>query len=182
MLRLSQLTAFAVLFTAVTVLAQDSTLKVKEGDPFPDVRLHATQLQTVLPDAKDVSVHDFAGKKNVVIFFYPRAMTKGCTIESCGFTNILAKFAELNTVVLGASNDKVDAQQKFTEKEKLKMPLLADDENKLLKALGIENAKGSAAQRVTFVVNKEGKIAKIYTKVDPTKHPEEVLEFVKTLK
>lgn len=182
MIRLSRLAALAALFTAVTVSADDTMLKVKEGDTFPDIRLPATQLKSVLPDAKDVSVKDFAGKKNVVVFFYPRAMTPGCTKESCGFTDIIAKFGELDTVILGASNDKVDAQEKFTEKEKLKMPLLADSENKLIKTLGIENPKGTAAQRVTFVVNKEGKIVKIYNKVDPAKHPEEVLEFVKTIK
>jgi peroxiredoxin Q/BCP len=182
MLRLSRWVAFGLLLSVVAVQAQETTLKVKEGEAFPDIALPSTQLKTLLPDAKEISIKTFEGKKNVVVFFYPRAMTPGCTKESCGFTDIVAKFAETNTVVFGASNDKLDAQEKFTEKEKLKIPLLADSENKLLKALGIENAKGTAAQRVTFVINKEGKIAKIYTKVDPAKHPEEVLSFVKGLK
>ena len=187
MFRLSRLLPLVALVALCTlsVQAQDSTLKVKEGDAFPDIKLPATQIASVLPDAKDakeLTVKSFVGKKNVVVFFYPRAMTPGCTVESCGFRDLVAKFAELDTVVIGASNDKIDAQEKFTTKESLKTPLLADSDNKLLKALGIENAKGSAAQRVTFVVDKEGKIVKIYPKVDAKTHPDEVLKFVKEMK
>ena len=74
------------------------------------------------------------------------------------------------------------AQQAFIEKFKLPMALLADTDSKLVKELGILNAKHSRAQRITFVVDKEGKIAKIYDKVTPKDHPAEVLEFVKSLK
>ena len=188
MLRLfrpSMLAGSVALLFSMTVLAQDSTLKVKEGDAFPEIKLPATQIKAVLPDAKDakdLSLKSFIGKKNVVLFFYPRANTKGCTIESCGFTDIVEKFAALDTVVIGASNDKMDAQLKFTEDKALKIPLLADSEMKLIKALGVESPKGAAAQRVTFVIDKEGKIAKIYKSVTPMTHPEEVLKFVSEMK
>jgi peroxiredoxin Q/BCP len=182
MLRFAALSAFATFACALTVTADDTMLKVKEGDKFPNVPLAAAQINKVKPDAKTISIADFKGK-TVVIFFYPAALTKGCTKESCGFTDLSKDFPE-NVVVLGASADPVAKQQEFIDKEKLSMPLLADTDLKLIKELGILNPKRPASQRVTFVVDKDGKIAKIYeqSKIDVNKHPKEVLEFVKTLK
>jgi len=179
MLRFAAVPAGLLLCVAVTS-ADDSTLKVKVGDKFPDVPLEASQIDKVKKGAKSVSIADFKGK-TVVIFFYPRALTKGCTIESCGFRDIYKEFPE-NVVVLGASNDGMAKQKEFTETNNLPYPLLCDTESKLIKELGILTTDGKAAQRKTFVVDKEGKIAKIYEKVDTAKHPKEVLEFVKTLK
>lgn len=175
---------FGLLATSLSLAAaaEDNVLKVKVGDAMPDISLAATQIAKVLPDAKDtkeLSLKAFAGKKNVVLFFYPRANTPGCTVESCGFRDLVEEFAKLDTVVIGASNDKLEAQEKFTKDHELKTPLLADPESKLIKALGILSDKGNAAKRFTFVVNKEGKIAKIYDKVTPKGHPTEVLTFVK---
>src|SRR5437868_5139916 len=79
---------------------------VKEGDKAPAVELPATQIEKAIPTAKDaktLSLKDLQGKKNVVLFFYPKAMTKGCTIESCGFSKAADKFNELDTVVIGIS-------------------------------------------------------------------------------
>lgn len=167
------LSAVLALGLAAPALAQDDQLKVKEGDEVPDIKLAATQNKD-----KEISIRDLKGK-NVVLFFYPRAMTPGCTKESCGFRDVSKQFADVNTVVLGISTDPLDKQQQFTDKEKLNFPLLADNEMKMARALGVMSPKGSATKRVTFVINKEGKIAKIYEKVDPTKHPEEVLTYVK---
>ena len=172
----------ALFFSAAAIAKDDSTMKVKEGDKFPNVPLKAAQIEK-LPGKKagdTVSIADLKGK-TVVIFFYPRALTGGCTIESCGFRDIIKEFPT-NTVVLGASNDDVPLNQKFIDKEMLPYPLLCDTDTKLIKELGILSPKGNAAQRVTFVVDKDGKIAKVFTGVDPKKHPKEVLEFVKTLK
>ncbi|QJW94858.1 peroxiredoxin [Frigoriglobus tundricola] len=185
MLRFAAVAALAVSCTLVSsrapVAADDTMLKVKEGDAFPNVALAAAQIDKVKKDAKTVSIADFKGKV-VVVFFYPAALTKGCTKESCGFTDISKSFPE-GVVVLGASADPVAKQQEFIDKEKLSMPLLADTDLKLIKELGILNPKGGKTpQRVTFVVDKDGKIAKIYDKVDANKHPKDVLEFVKTLK
>ncbi len=170
--RLLALAAAAAL--AAPAAANDTKLKVKVGDPFPVVSLKASTL------AKPVSVADHKGK-NVVVFFYPKALTKGCTIESCGFRD-LAKQFPADAVLLGASNDDEKLQDKFIEKEKLPYPLLADTDLTLIKALGILSAGGKTPQRVTFVVDKEGKIAKIYEGVKPATHPKEVLEFVKAMK
>ena len=178
MLRFAALAA--ALFLVASASADDSTLKVKVGDKFPDVPLTAAQIDKVKKDAKTLSIADLKGK-TVVIFFYPKALTKGCTIESCGFRDIAKDFPE-NAVLLGASADDKDLQQKFIDKEMLPYPLLCDTDLKLIKELGIQNAKGNTPQRKTFVVDKDGKIAKIYEQVDVTKHPKEVLEFVKGLK
>jgi len=175
--------AIAVAFALTgAVLADDTTLNVKEGDKFPDVALEAAQIDKLgLKDKKTVSVADLKGK-NVVIFFYPKALTKGCTIESCGFRDIAKDFPK-DTVLLGASGDDMALQQKFIDTNMLPYALLCDTKLDLINKLGIRgSATGMTPKRVTFVVDKEGKIAKIYDKVNPSTHPKEVLEFVKGLK
>lgn len=173
----------AALGFALTAAAQDnSTLKVKAGDAFPKVPLPAAQVEKLAgKKAGDlVSIADLKGK-TVVVFFYPKALTPGCTVESCGFRD-LAKDFPADTVLLGASADDMALQQKFIAKEMLPYPLLCDTELTLIQALGIQNAKGKTPQRKTFVIARDGKIAKVYDKVDPKTHPKEVLEFVKGLK
>ena len=163
-----------MLAAAAPAFADDSKLKVKVGDAFPDVPVAATQIEKVKKDAKAVSVADLKGKV-VVVFFYPKALTKGCTIESCGFRD-LAKDFPADVVVLGASGDDVALNQKFTDEHKLPYPLLCDTELTLIKALGIQSAKGKTAQRVSFLVDRGGKIAKIYEGVKVGDHPKEVLK------
>jgi peroxiredoxin Q/BCP len=173
--------AVALSCAASITLADDSTLKVKEGDKFPVVPLEAAQIDKLkLKDAKTVSIADLKGKV-VVIFFYPKALTKGCTTESCGFRDIAKEFPD-DVIVIGASGDDMKLQQQFIEENKLPFPLLTDTKQELIKDLGILSPKGMVAKRVTFVIDKEGKIAKIYSTVNPATHPKEVLDFVKTLK
>lgn len=181
---LIMLRSLSVMFVAAlasTTHADDSTLKVKEGDKFPDVKLSAAQVEKV-PGKKagdTVSIADLKGK-TVVVFFYPKASTKGCTIESCGFRDLAEKFPK-DTVLIGASADDEKAQVKFITENKLPYALLCDTDLKLIKELGIQNAKGKTPQRISFVIDKEGKIAKIYTKVSVAEHPAEVLKLVETL-
>jgi len=174
--------AAAVTLAGATGVADDTKLNVKAGDKFPVVALEAAQLDVLkLKDAKTVSIADLKGK-TVVIFFYPKALTKGCTIESCGFRDIAKDFPE-NVVIIGASGDDMKLQQKFIDEHKLPFPLLCDTDLKLIKELGIlSSPTGKTPKRFTFVIDKEGKIAKIYDKVTPATHPKEVLEFVKELK
>ena len=175
--------AVAGQLAAPATRADDTTLNVKVGDKFPDVPLAAAQIDKVKKDAKTVSVADLKGK-TVVVFFYPKALTGGCTVESCGFRDLMKdKDFPKDVVVLGASGDDMKLQQQFIDKNELPMPLLCDTELKLIKELGILGAaNGKTPKRVTFVIDKEGKIAKIYDKVTPKDHPKEVMEFVKTLK
>ena len=184
MLRFAALAVVSVVgLLSASAGADDTKLNVKEGDKFPDVPLAAAQLDKVKPGAKTISVAELKGK-TVVIFFYPAALTKGCTTESCGFAALSKEFPP-DAVILGASADSVERQQEFAAKEKLSMPLLSDPELKLIKELGILRAPAAkTSRRITFVVDRNGRIAKIYDpgKIDVNKHPKEVLEFVKTLK
>jgi thioredoxin-dependent peroxiredoxin len=153
----------------------------KEGSSAPDIDLPATQIEKALPDKKGektLKLSDLKGKKNVVLFFYPKAMTRGCTIESCGFRDVADKLAGLDTVVIGISVDKLEDQQKFTDKEHLNFPLLADPTKEATKEYGALGANGFAS-RYTFVIDKQGVIRKVYTKVSPNTHPDEVIKFVK---
>lgn len=180
-MRLAALAAVAVLSGALAARADDTKLAVKVGDKFPEVPLAAAQIDKLKKGAKTVSVADLKGK-NVVVFFYPKALTKGCTVESCGFRDIAKEFPA-DTVLVGASGDDQALQQKFIDTHMLPMALLCDTDLKLINSLGIRgSATGKTPKRVTFVVDKEGKIAKIYETVKPADHPKEVLEFVKTLK
>ena len=169
---------------AASTAADDATLKVKVGDKFPTVPLHAAQIEKAIHEKKSsdtISIADLKGK-TVVVFFYPKALTKGCTVESCGFRDLAEKFPK-DVVLLGASADGDELQNKFIKENKLPYALLCDTDMKLISELGIKsNPTAKTPKRITFVVDKEGKIAKIYEKVDVTKHPEEVLKFVSDTK
>jgi len=174
----------AILSLALYAPAVEEPAKVEVGKPAPNVELEATQIEKVLPDKKDaktLALEDFKGKKNVVLFFYPKAMTPGCTVESCGFRDRIKKFDDLDTVVIGISTDNLTNQRKFTEKENLNFPLLADPEKKVTKEFGVLNTDRGVANRVTFVIDKAGVLRKIYRSgtVKPNKHPDEVLGFIK---
>lgn len=168
------------LLAVCLAFAAPASAQVKEGQPAPEINLPATQIEKVLPDKKDaktLSLKDLKGK-NVVIFFYPKAMTPGCTTESCGFSAKMADFAKLDTVVLGISTDTIEDQQKFTDKEKLTIPLFADADKKVTKEFGVLSPRGFA-MRQTFVIDKKGVVRKVYTTVDVEKHPGEVLTYIK---
>lgn len=170
----------AALFAAAAYATDDSTLKVKVGDAFPDVPLKAAQVDKAGVGKKGedaISIADLKGK-TVVVFFYPKALTPGCTTESCGFRDLAAKFPK-DAVLVGASADTVAKQQEFIDKHQLPYALLADTDLKLIQSLGIQSSPtAKMPKRITFVVDKEGKIAKIYDKVSVGNHPEEVLSFV----
>ena len=173
--------AVAVLGLSIALSVSAATPEV--GKPAPAFDLPAANIQSVFKDKKDgdkISLSDFKGVngKNVVLFFYPKAMTKGCTIESCGFRDRTKKFTELDTVLVGISTDKLDAQEKFVKKEMLTFPLLADPEKTTTKAYGALGLAGFAS-RYTFVIDKTGTLRKVYTKVGAATHPDEVLDYVK---
>jgi thioredoxin-dependent peroxiredoxin len=185
-MRLLQVTLSAgLLALTIPLLAAEDTAKVQVGQPAPNIDLPATQVEKVLPGhkgAKTLKLSDVqkgVNAKNIVLFFYPKAMTRGCTKESCQYRDRTKEFAKLDTVILGISTDKLDAQQEFTEKEHLNFPLLADPEKKVTKAYGVLRPEGNFANRVTFVIDKKGIVRKIYTKVDPEKNPDEVLAWIK---
>jgi peroxiredoxin Q/BCP len=171
-----------LLALALPLLAADEAAKVEVGKPAPNINLPATQIDKVLPgkkDAKKLTLKDFQGRKNVVLFFYPKAMTPGCTRESCKFRDLNKEFAKLDTVVLGISTDDLKAQKQFTDKESLNFPLFADADKKITQAYGVLNEKRGMANRSTFIIDKKGIVRKIYASANADKNPDEVLDWIK---
>lgn len=173
-----------LLALAIPTFADEPTRMVEVGQPAPDFNLSATNISKAIPDAKDkktIALKDFSTgskAKNVVLYFFPKAMTPGCTRESCKFRDLNEEFAKVNTVVLGISTDKLDAQKKFTDKESLNFPLLADPDKKITKAYGVLSGRG-VADRATFVIDKKGIVRKIYPKANADENPKQVLDWIK---
>jgi peroxiredoxin Q/BCP len=125
--------------------------------------------------------------KAVVLYFYPKADTPGCTTEACEFRDALPHFDGVDAVIVGASPDSPKAQAKFAEKYGLKFPLLADEDHKVAEAYGVWKEKSMygkkywGVERTTFVIDRAGKIARIFHKVRPAGHAEQVREFVASL-
>ena len=136
---------------------------------------------TLLSDeGKKISLTDFRGKK-VVVYFYPKDNTPGCTRESCSFRDGLSEIKGKGSVVLGVSTDSVASHKGFKQKHALNFPLLSDSEKKMALAYGVWKQKSlygrkyMGLMRTTFLINEEGKIAKIFPKVQVDGHLDEVL-------
>jgi peroxiredoxin Q/BCP len=135
-------------------------------------------------DGNDVSLSQFAGKP-VVLFFYPRADTPGCTIEACGFRDQFAKLKKAGAVVLGISRDTVKAQKKFAVKYDLQYPLLADADEAICRRFDLIKPKSmygklvSGVERTTLVIGGDRKLLRVYSKVKPEGHAEAVLADLK---
>src|ERR1700722_12715778 len=131
-------------------------------------------------DGEEVSLRQFADKP-VVLFFYPRADTPGCTIEACGFRHTFEKLQKAGAIVLGISRDTPKAQRKFREKYDLPYPLLADVDEKVcnqfdvLKEKNMYGKKVIGIERTTFVIGPDQKLLQVFPKVKPEGHAEEVL-------
>src|SRR5712675_1980584 len=133
-----------------------------------------------------VSLADFKGQK-LVVYFYPRADTPGCTVESKAFSALAAAFAKTGTAVLGVSADPVKAQDKFKAKYGLAIPLASDETHTMLDAYGVWGEKSMygktymGIRRATYLIGKDGLIARIWPKVKVEGHAEEVLAAAKAL-
>ena len=148
--------------------------KLKVGDPAPD-------FEGPTSDGTRLGLKDFLGKKNVVLYFYPKDDTSGCTKEACSFRDNLGSVRKMGAEVIGVSLDGVESHKKFASKYKLPFPLISDREKRVTEAYGVLRNTGTSANRVTFIIDKAGKIAKIFPKVDVTKHTEEVVDALKSL-
>jgi peroxiredoxin Q/BCP len=148
--------------------------RLKVGDTAPDFEGQTSK------DTK-VRLKDYLGKRNVVLYFYPKDDTKGCTIEACSFRDKLQPIAALWTEVIGVSVDTVESHKKFAEKNSLNFPLISDHDKQISKTYGVLSEDGAHAERTTFIIDKEGKIAKIFTNVDITKHTDEIVMALKLL-
>jgi len=154
-------------------------MPIKEGSKAPDFALET--------DTGDKLKLSSLKGKNVVLYFYPKADTPGCTTEACEFRDRDADYTNANTVVLGISPDPVKAVAKFKEKFALPFTLLADAEHAVAEKYGVwveksmYGKKYMGVERSTFLIDKEGKISRIFPKVKPAGHAAEVLAALEAL-
>lgn len=157
----------------------DTTMP-EEGDKAPTFDL------PTFPAGR-TKLSQFKGKQNVVLYFYPRDDTPGCTKEACGFRDDIGNFQSADTVVLGISTDSVDSHKKFAEKFSLPFPLLADEDHAVAEKYGVwveknmYGKKSMGIQRATFLIDKNGKIAAVWPRVKVDGHVGEVAEKLKEL-
>lgn len=132
-------------------------------------------------DGNSYTLSSYRGVSPVVIYFYPKAGTPGCTKQACGIRDSWLKFSENGIVVLGISVDSKDDIKEFILENNLNFPLLSDSNKEVSKAYGVLNNLG-LANRITFIVDKEGKIAQIIREVDVQKHADQVFDIAMKLK
>jgi len=148
----------------------------------PSVGSVAPDFTLTSQEAKPVSLKDYRGSW-VVLYFYPKDFTSGCTIEAHNFQRDQEKYKEKNAVVLGVSVDSADSHKQFCTKEGLNFKLLADTDHKVSSMYGSLTNLGLVkfASRHTFIISPEGKIVKVFTDVNPNKHSDEVLTMLAEL-
>jgi peroxiredoxin Q/BCP len=139
----------------------------------PQVGQEAPGFSLPSQEGAPVSLKEFRGKW-VVLYFYPKDMTRGCTIEAHNFQQDLPKYGQRNAVIVGVSVDTTDSHKEFCAKESLTFKLLADPDKKVVEEYGSLGSNGMAS-RNTFLLDPSGRIVKVWTGVNPTKHSEEVL-------
>jgi peroxiredoxin Q/BCP len=166
--------AASLVFGAVLFVAACSAI-LADMQP-PAVGSKAPEFSLSSQEGKQVTLHDFRGKW-VVLYFYPKDFTSGCTLEAHNFQRDLAQYEQKDAVILGVSVDTADSHKQFCAKEGLNFKLLADTEHKVTSEYGsVMDYKGmTMAARNTFLIDPKGVIAKEYIGVDPSKHSEEVL-------
>jgi len=154
-------------------MAKEPELKLKEGGKAPDFAADTN-------GGGRVSLSELKGK-SVVLYFYPKDDTPGCTKEACAFRDAYDKFRTQGAVILGVSTDPVKSHDKFTEKFKLPFVLLSDPDKKIVRDYGVWGEKSfmgrkyMGTHRVTFLIGPDGRIKKIWPKVKPDEHADEVL-------
>jgi len=161
------------------------TTKKVAASKMPTAGKKAPAISTKDHKGKAVKLSDFVGKKKVVLYFYPKDLTPGCTVEACNFRDDYSELKKAGAVVLGVSPDSAKLHQKFIDKYELPFQLLMDEDKKICEKYGVwveKNMYGRkymGVQRATFVIAKNGKIAHVWPKVNVKTHSEEVLEVLK---
>ena len=154
--------------------------EVAEGKKAPEFSLPAST-------GGEIALKDFEGKSHVVLYFYPRDMTPGCTQEACSFRDLRGEFEKAGAVILGVSTDDLASHDKFASAHNLNFPLLSDSDAAVATKYGVwkektmYGKKSMGIERTTFVIDRDGIIRKIYPNVNVEKHADEVLEFVRQL-
>ena len=156
-------------------MAAAAELKLRVGDKAPDF--------SVATDSGNLSLSDFKGRK-VILYFYPKDNTPGCTKEACGFRDSFDSFEREGAVILGVSTDTEKSHKKFTEKFNLPFRLVPDPEKKIVRAYGVwgpktfMGVKYKGTSRVTFLIGRDGRVEKIWHQVKASEHAAEVLSAV----
>lgn len=149
---------------------------ISEGEMAPAFSLMAD-------DGKEYSLDSLKGKK-VVLYFYPKDDTPGCTIEACGFRDGISAIGGKNAIVLGVSRDSLDSHRKFRSKYSLNFPLLSDPDSKLAESFGVlkettgQGGKTRGMVRSTFIIDESGRVSKVISPVKPDGHEKEVMQYL----
>lgn len=165
-------TLFVLTIALIFASCGGNAQNIKENDPAPDF---------ILSDAfgESYTLSGLSGNP-VIIYFYPKANTSGCTKQACGIRDNWSKFREHNITVLGISVDSKESIAEFIEDHNLNFPLLSDESKEVSRAYGVLNDFG-VASRITFIIDKNGMVAKIIRDVNVEDHAEEVFRFASTL-
>ena len=153
---------------------------------FPKIGNKAPAFTLPNQDNEKIKLSSFAGEKNVVLYFYPKAMTPGCTTQACGIRDSKSEFAALDTVVLGVSPDPVERLGKFIDKQDLNFDLLSDEDHAIAEkygAWGLKQFMGKEYMgilRTTFIIDKAGKLRFIIDKVKTKSHHDDVIALIKS--
>jgi len=148
---------------------------IEVGSPAPEFRLQRS-------DGKYVSSDEFRGKKNLVVYFYPKDFSRGCTAEACGFRDSYEAFKNLGAEVIGISGDGQQSHDGFAREHKLPFILLTDTDGAVRKAYGVKKSLGLIPGRVSFIIDKQGIVRHIFSsQARPTAHVDEALAVLKTL-
>ncbi|MEO0433017.1 MAG: peroxiredoxin [Cyanobacteria bacterium J06656_5] len=150
-------------------------MAIKVGDAAPDFTLQSQA-------GESVTLSDFQGQKVVVLYFYPKDDTPGCTTESCTFRDSFQDFQDLGVEVIGISSDSTDSHQKFASKYSLPFTLVSDTDSSVRKAYGVPATLGLLPGRVTYVIDKTGTVRHLFnSQFNPKKHVDEALSVLKGL-
>jgi thioredoxin-dependent peroxiredoxin len=171
------------ILSAIMALATFTCMGATESQTQPDVGKPAPDFSLTSGDGSQVSLKDYHGKW-VVLYFYPKDFTSGCTMEAHNFQRDIAKYGDANAVILGVSVDTAQSHKDFCAKEGLNFKLLADPDGKVSTEYGsVMDYKGQKlAARNTFIIDPKGEVAKVYTGVKPAEHSEQVLKDLADLK
>lgn len=154
---------------------------------FPKLGNLAPAFTLLNQNGEKVSLKDFKGSKNVVLYFYPKALTPGCTVQACGIRDTKKQFDKLDTVVLGVSPDPVKKLQNFIEKKELNFDLLSDEDHAIAEKYGVWGLKKFMGRefmgilRTTFIIGQDGRLKHVMDKVKTKTHHDDVIEILKSL-
>jgi len=153
----------------------DDSMKIKVGDKAPDFTLSSQM-------GDNVTLSEYFGKKNTVLYFYPKDESPGCTREACKFRDRYEVFTNLGAEVLGISSDSLESHKSFATHHGLPFILLSDEDNKVRELYGVSSTMGIIPGRVTYIIDKKGVVRHIFSsQFQPEKHIEEALKILKEL-